>query len=384
MSAASSTPVHRQRALLGPSVTGFTPDVAASIEAVADHLNAYHDDTIRLLAIAAGAAPTTLGAEIGGVTPHGIQLAVQKPRRVVDVLHLDFAHTRHTTDAVRGEVLDLVVWARERVGRTMATTTLETELATSGALPTHVTTVVAVRRVMPGMVQLTVRGGLDGFRPVAPDQFLYLITAMPGGRPVERGFTMAQYQQADGADRPPAAYYTVRRWRPERGEMDLWVVLHPHDGTVARWASRVTPGTPVALWGPRSSWDPPGDTTRLLLVGDETALPAISAVLEQRPAGQQAMVVLETDATIDALDLPHSPGVDLTWVPRDGRPRGTGSQLRDAVARLDPDPRGLYAFGAGERRQIGAVRRHLRHGCHIPGTQVRMMGYWQRTGPATP
>jgi len=71
------------------------------------------------------------------------------------------------------------------------------------------------------------------------------------------------------------------------------VVLHADEGDGSWWASHAKPGDPAALWGPRTTYRRPADAETLLLVGDETAIPAIAAILESLPAGDHASVVIE-------------------------------------------------------------------------------------------
>ncbi|WP_370328473.1 SIP domain-containing protein [Euzebya sp.] len=362
-------------------VTGFDQESAAVLAEVADHFNGDHADTVGLMALGAGFSPSEVhSAEIAGVDPHGLDLWVRRTDGVHGPVRLPFDAERPDVDAVRADVFGLIARTRTAVGERVPLTSIEEELASTQDLATFVTTVSAVRDLTPGMRELTVRGGLEGFAPIAPDQFLYLITAAPGGGPVTPGFTMAQLQEAPVADHPPAAYYTVRRWRPEADEMDLWVVLHGHDEGVGGWAAEVGVGDPVALWGPRSTYDPPAGTRSVLLVGDETGLPAIATILEQLDEGWTATVVVEAAAPSHAVDLPARPGVEVSWVFRDGEPAGTGTGLVDAVRGLDLDLDGLYAFGAAETRQIAAVRHHLRHERGMAADRTRMTGYWRRRG----
>jgi NADPH-dependent ferric siderophore reductase len=56
-----------------------------------------------------------------------------------------------------------------------------------------------------------------------------------------------------------------------------------------------------------------------LLVGEESAVPAVLSILEDAPASLQAEVFLEVPETADIrADVPRSPGVRLKWLARDG------------------------------------------------------------------
>src|SRR6218665_1583190 len=85
--------------------------------------------------------------------------------------------------------------------------------------------------------------------------------------------------------------YTVRHVRPDVREVDVEFALHGDHGPATRWASRVRVGDPILIIGPdERSPDRtvgidfrPGSVERLLIAGDETADPAICAILEQVP-----------------------------------------------------------------------------------------------------
>ena len=118
-------------------------------------------------------------------------------------------------------------------------------------------------------------------------------------------------------EQPVGAYYTVRAWRPEVAELDMLFVLHG-EGHASGWAARARRGDPVALWGPRTGYHPPADTDWLLLVADETGLPAVAVILEQLPAGMPARVLAEVADEHEHQDLPVRQGVEVTWLHRDG------------------------------------------------------------------
>lgn len=240
-------------------------------------------------------------------------------------------------------------------------------------IPTHVTSVVGAERIGPGFVRVTFGGGLERFRPVGPDQFVYVLVPPPGRAELVIGtdFRWTDYEELPEVDRPVGAYYTVRHHRPEVGELDCDVFLHEPAGHASTWAASAAAGAPAALWGPRTAWDPPQGTTRWLLVADETGVPAVAAVLESLPAGADVTVLLELS---DARDAGPVGGTRLL---RTGRPAGTTDLLVDAVRSLDLDPVGLYAWGGAEGRAMRDVRRHLRATVGLTREQVSMTPYWR-------
>ncbi|MDP2290594.1 MAG: siderophore-interacting protein [Actinomycetota bacterium] len=245
-------------------------------------------------------------------------------------------------------------------------------------LRTFVTTVVRRRELNDRLLQLTFGGGdLVEFEPVAADQFVYVL-APPAGRrelSIDQHFTWTHYEAMPVADRPRGAYYSVRHWRPAVAEMDVIVVRHD-GGEASGWAEQVTVGEPVAVWGPREVYAPPADTGSLLLVADETGLPALAAILEHRPAHLQAVAVIEIDDESHAIPLAVSPADRVVWLRRGDVAPGTTSLLLDAVRSVEV-PADVYAWGGAETKAMTAIRRYLRDDVGLPQERVAMTGYWR-------
>src|SRR4051794_8362052 len=70
--------------------------------------------------------------------------------------------------------------------------------------------------------------------------------------------------------------YTIRHARPDTGELDLDVLLHG-EGPGAQWGARAEAGDVVEYQGPRGKLELRSAPAHLLL-GDESALPAIAAI----------------------------------------------------------------------------------------------------------
>ena len=247
-------------------------------------------------------------------------------------------------------------------------------------LRTFLTNVVAVREVHPHLRQITFGGGdLSTFSPAGPDTFLYVLLPPPGRREltIDQSFSWEAHAQMPEEDKPVGAYYTLRRWRPEEQEIDMLFVLHGDTGTGSAWAGRARPGDPVALWGPRTAYDPPPDTDWYLLAADETGLPAVAGILESLPEGTVARVFAEVDNPGERQELPTGSSFDVTWLYRDGAPAGTTTLLADAL-RAMPWPGGTpYAWGGGESRAMTAVRRYVRQEVGLSREQVSLVAYWR-------
>ncbi|MFW5418407.1 SIP domain-containing protein [Nocardiopsis sp. CNT-189] len=258
----------------------------------------------------------------------------------------------------------------------------------------------AVRRLSPHMVRVTFDGpDLAGLSADRPDPQVKLLFPRPGqSRPVlpeasAEGGAMGWYSAFTALPeqvRPQMRSYTLRSHDPAAGTADIDFVLHgaggPDDGPATRWARTAAPGDLLGMFGPSDEFAAPlaierafGTGARILLAGDDTALPAIGTVLEHLPAGTRASVFAEVSGAEDEIDLPLPEGAELHWVHR-GRHRlpGSGTALLDAVRAADLGGGPLFAWLAGEAGAVRSLRRHLVGERGADKRSIDFTGYWRR------
>ena len=184
---------------------------------------------------------------------------------------------------------------------------------------------------------------------------------------------------AEGQPRPPARDYTPRRYDPVAQELDIEFVLHG-DGPASTWAAQAKPGQYLGVGGPRGSFVVPTAFDWHLLVGDETALPAIGRRLEELDTGTRALVVVEVPGAAAEIALPSPANVELHWLHRGDAPEG--SLLEPALRRIALPHGEGYVWAAGESAAIKVVRQHLVTERGIAKTRIRASSYWKRGAAA--
>lgn len=262
----------------------------------------------------------------------------------------------------------------------MSAATEDVDADPFSAFRTFVTSVAAAEDVHPHLRRITFRGGdLATFEPAGADTFLYVLLPPPGRAEltIDASFSWEAYAAMPETDRPVGAYYTVRRWDPDRCELEMLFVLHDPAGPACEWAVGARPGDPVALWGPRTAFHPPETTARYLLVADETGLPAVAAILDELAHDVPVHVLAEVADERERQSLPERPSVAVTWLHRDGRAPGTTTVLADAAARLEPLGDGTYVWGGGESRAMTGVRKIVRQRWGLPREAVSLVAYWR-------
>jgi NADPH-dependent ferric siderophore reductase len=281
--------------------------------------------------------------------------------------------------------------------------------------------VAAVTSLTPHFVRVTLTGdALAEFSSVGLDQRIKIVLPIPG-----HGFTdlpdgedwYAAWRALPDAVRNPLRTYTVRSFRPDARELDIDFVAHGDTGPASRWVSACRVGDELRIVGPAVPSSPaelptgaaefdPGAANRILLAGDETAAPAICAILEALDVATVGHVFIEVPTDADRLPVSAPAGVEVRWIARNGASHGVrmtdqvhawastvaaGPACGDAgeLADVDVDeqvlwdipagdePRPVYAWIAGEAGCVKELRRHLVRGVGLDRKQVAFMGYWR-------
>lgn len=218
------------------------------------------------------------------------------------------------------------------------------------------------------MRRITLAGGdLDRFVSEGPDQRIKVLLPRAGqAEPVlADDITPRGVLQMPADIQPVMRTYTVRHHRQR--EIDVDFVLHPDGGPASRWAASARIGDAVAIYGPVSAYAPPEGCQFQLLVGDETAVPAIGAIVEQLPAGVRAEVLVAGDEQ----QWSTAGSVRVRWMHPDA--------LCAAVSTVDiPALSTKYAWVAGEQSVVRAIRAFLVDNRGFARDQVYFSGYWRR------
>ena len=177
------------------------------------------------------------------------------------------------------------------------------------------------------------------------DQDLLPRCQRPAAQPARRQRWYQAYRSVEPARRPPMRTHTIRALRAEQEEVDVEFVLHGENGPASAWATHARIGDRLQLAAPNRQygddpggyeWKPPAGVRHILLIADETALPAVAGILEELAGETEPPVVeafLEVPGEADILDLPAIPAARLHWLPR--HQAGHGARKRRLHKTLD-------------------------------------------------
>lgn len=254
--------------------------------------------------------------------------------------------------------------------------------------------VVRTRRLGPSLVRVTFTGAdLHICHSDGHDQSLSLFLPQPGQSepvvPLDLGDGWWQaWRELPDDVRAVMRSYTLRALRRDPDEIDIDFALHgvgpgaAHSaGPASRWAARAAAGDRVLLLGPAVAdnrairFRPPADTDLVVLCGDETALPAATAILESLPAGTRVRAWLEVPHAGDVQEVRTAADAEITWLVRhDGSPT-TVDAVRAAPL---PGAERPYVWIAGESGQVKSLRRHFVGERGVDRRRVTFVGYWRR------
>jgi NADPH-dependent ferric siderophore reductase len=239
--------------------------------------------------------------------------------------------------------------------------------------------VVAVEAISPRMRRITLGGEeLKGFASAAADDHVKLFFSERGqDRPVLPTLGPNGPVFPENAARPAMRDFTPRRFDASAGELVIEFVLHGH-GPASAWADEARPGQWIGVGGPRGSLLIPDDYDAYLLIGDETALPAIARRLEEMAPGAVVFVLIEVSDRREERHLPTAGNARIDWLCRNGGDAAAPTALELALQALELPSGDIHAWIAAEIDVARRLRRHLIEERGLPRSQIKAAGYWRK------
>ncbi|SFE06791.1 siderophore-interacting protein [Paracidovorax konjaci] len=240
-------------------------------------------------------------------------------------------------------------------------------------------TVQRAERITPHCVRVTLAGDdLAGFHSPGFDDHVKLLLPDPAtGELVLPSFGAQGAAPAPDAPRPTMRDYTPRHHDAQAGTLAIDFAVHDA-GPATAWALQAAPGQRIGIGGPRGSLLVPLVFDGYVLIGDDTALPAIGRRLAELPAGAPALVLIEVDGPADEQGLPTQAAARIHWVHRAGTPAGEGSGLLGALRTLALPAGDVHAWVGCETTVAKALRAHLVGERGVHPKWIKAAGYWRR------
>ena len=226
-------------------------------------------------------------------------------------------------------------------------------------------TVARVERLAPTMLRIVLDGAeLAGFTSLGFDDHIKVFFPDGEASPVMRDFTPRHYDAAAG---------------------ELWIDFYLHEtGPAATWAAQVRVGQTLTVGGPRGSAviSLEGIDSHVL-IGDETALPAIGRRLEELPASSSALVVRESDGGAKDYPLHSRAALKVVEVDRGAQRTAPGQEITETLRSLTLPAGRCFIWVATESQAARAIRRYLTDERGLDRHWIKAAGYWQRGASGT-
>jgi len=256
--------------------------------------------------------------------------------------------------------------------------------------PVHTFEVLRTEHLTSHMIRVVLGGqGFDTFTPSEfTDSYVKLIFVDEdvdvSGLP--QPLTLDSFADLPAAKKPVVRTITVRSADTAARELTLDIAVHGDHGAAGPWAANATPGQSICLMGPSGAYSPDPAADWHLMVGDETALPAISVALEALPASAIGQVFIEVADPADEIPLVAPDGVQINWILRGGRAdlvgeerAGDHSPLVEAVKTAHWLPGQVHAFVHGEAQAVmHNLRPYIRKEHGVDAKWASISGYWRR------
>jgi NADPH-dependent ferric siderophore reductase len=217
-------------------------------------------------------------------------------------------------------------------------------------------TVQSVERLTPAMLRITFEGDdLADFVSLGYDDHVKLIIPVEG----------SEHQLRE---------YTPRRYDNEARTLVIDFAVHDA-GPATLWALSAKPGDTLTVGGPRGSAVISAAVTDWLLIGDETALPAIGRRIEEAVKGMRMTAILAVPSPADQQAFETDAELSVHWVYRSVKEAASPAPVLTALQGLDIAP-GTFVFIAAEAGVAKAIRHHLVEERGHPLGWTKAAGYW--------
>ena len=235
--------------------------------------------------------------------------------------------------------------------------------------------VVRTERLGLRMMRVTFAGrDLDGLVISEPAASVRLLLPSPGTTELVMPKWNGNEFLLPDATRPIIRTFTPRRFDAVPPELVIDMVVHP-GGIASAWAVAAVPGSRAALSGPGRGYTIDLDASEYLLAGDETAIPAVSQLLESMPQTIRVQVLLEIGDESGRVPLPAHPGASIEWHELSpGRPPGDALVAAVSSAQIGSE---TPVWCAGEAAAMHRIRTHLFKERGLPRSLATVRGYWK-------
>lgn len=244
--------------------------------------------------------------------------------------------------------------------------------------PQVVLEVLASERLSAHMIRLTFGGpGFVDFQDKAvSDRYVKILFAKPELGLMPPYDLDALREQLEPEDFPVRRTYTLRRVDLDAQTLQIDFVIHGDQGLAGPWAQNAKLGDQICFTSPGGLYTPDPAFARHLLIGDETALPAISAAVEDMTPEMVGDIYLEVAGPEDEVQLDVPNGITLHWLHRGGYYTPESTKLEETVRNAEWHEGAVQVFAHGERETMKSLRAYLNGERGVDRKSMSLSAYW--------
>jgi NADPH-dependent ferric siderophore reductase len=221
-------------------------------------------------------------------------------------------------------------------------------------------TVESVRQLSPRMLRVTLRGDeLEGFWSPSPDDHMKVFFPTPNG-------------ESEGRD------YTPRHFDADAGVLTVDFALH-RGGLGAEWAQHAKPGDPVQIGGPRGSKVISAPNAWWILIGDETAIPAIGRRLEEMEADTHVIAIVAVTGPEEELAFETNVNLTTHWIHRSDAVASDPEPFLNLLSQLQLPPFPGFVWIGAETEVSKAVRSYFIVTLGHAPEWIKAAAYWSKS-----
>ncbi|WP_313373833.1 siderophore-interacting protein [Chishuiella sp.] len=191
----------------------------------------------------------------------------------------------------------------------------------------------------------------------------------------EDTFILPSLEKNNTTEKPIIRTYTTRDIDFENKTLTIDFVAHGENSPASRWAIHAEKGHKLGVLMKVKSKPLYKDANWYLLVGDHTALPVISVMLEKLPKETKGKAIIEVHGPEDALELKKPVGFEIEWI--FNKNPGEEQKLIDAFSSTSFPDCSKYIFVACEYTSAKQIREYSRTMKETYLSSFQILSYWK-------